>query len=538
MAFTGPMATAARADDKPATCDPYQDYSCLDAYLGEDFFTRLANYYKLEMGQPGPPSDPNAPPSRRDYWPGTPQTSPPMPFTEWPQGGVTSIGVTRPGSVDSPFMVAMGNTSFGEWLNDRGIQIYGWVDPGGNMSTASVKPGGNWPAAYLYVPNRVDLEQAVIYIDRFPDTVQTDHVDWGIRLSAIYGTNYRYTTSYGVASYQLLKDNDPYGYDFPMVWGELYFPQIAEGSDLRLGRYISIPDTEAQLAPNNYMSTHSITYTFDNYTNEGLIDTTAVTKNLQITAAISVGTEAAVWHEGGMASLTNLYPNTPLTPNPLYPGKKFAKDPGSLPSASFCVRWSSDSGDDTFYPCLDGINKGTWGYNNLQWYGGTYYHKFSDSWHITFEVYDEHENKVPNLRNPLVQTIFANGGTPFSPQFTPFNGPNMAYCKTTTQLDCHAESTGYVSYLNWEHDPLNNVSFRWEFYDDHEGQRTGTRARYVDLGIGWQHWLSPQFEFRPEVTWYRSIGADAFNGNFNASPPIAPNRNYLVEGSMDAILHF
>ncbi len=74
-----------------------------------------------------------------------------------------------------------------------------------------------------------------------PDTVQTDHIDWGFRVSALYGENYRYTTAYGIASYQLLKHNLVNGYDFPMMYGEVYIPQVAEGLLIRVGRYISIP---------------------------------------------------------------------------------------------------------------------------------------------------------------------------------------------------------------------------------------------------------------------------------------------------------
>ena len=33
--------------------------------------------------------------------------------------------------------------------------------------------------------------------------------------------------------------------------------------DIRVGRYISLPDIEAQLAPNNYTYSHSLLYTFD-----------------------------------------------------------------------------------------------------------------------------------------------------------------------------------------------------------------------------------------------------------------------------------
>src|SRR5581483_3881491 len=163
------------------------------------------------------PSDPKAPPSRRDYWPATPQSVPPMPFTEWPYGGSTTIGVTRPSSIDSPLMAALGNTPVGQALNDNHIQIYGWLNAGGNLSNNTVR-GGNVPAAYDYNPNTVQLDQAVVYIERLPDTVQKDHVDWGFRLAPIYGENYRYTTAFGLWSYQLLNQNKNYGYDLPMAW--------------------------------------------------------------------------------------------------------------------------------------------------------------------------------------------------------------------------------------------------------------------------------------------------------------------------------
>ncbi len=508
--------------------DPYKNYACLDTYLGSSFFDRFINYYKLEWGQAGPPTDPNAPAGRRDGWPTTPQTTPPMPFTEWPYGGTTPIGVTRSGSVDSPFMTAISNTSVGEWMNDNGFQFYGWIDPGANVSSNTTRPGGNAPIAYAYTPNTVQLDQLVFYLDRFPDTVQTDHIDWGMRLSAIYGENYRYTTSYGLASYQLLKDNKVNGYDFPMIYGELYIPQIAEGLLIRVGRYISLPDIEAQLAPNNYMYTHSMTYTYDNYTNEGIQTTLAVTKNLFVQLGASIGTEAVITHYS--EKLHN------PDPNPLYPANYFFKDPGARPSVTGCIRYQTDSGNDNVYGCADAINSGAWGYNNLQWYGITYYHKFSDEWHLSFEAYDIHENGVPNLNNPIATAAVANGGTPFSPQYIPYNAPGLANCHSATVLRCRATAIGTVAYLNYQFSPLDNISFRPEYYDDEEGQRTGTRARYVNFGLGWQHWLSPQIEMRPEIDWDRSLGGKAFNGNSNAG--IAGNKDYTVLFAGDLIIHF
>jgi Putative beta-barrel porin-2, OmpL-like. bbp2 len=514
---------------------PYKNYGCLDEYLGDGFFERFINYYRLEWGHPSAPADPKAPPSRRAGWPGQPQTTPPMPFTEWPYGGATSIGVSRPSAADSPLMVALGNTELGKEMSDSHVQVYGWVNPGGNLSTSSVTPGGNFPAAYAYSPNTATLDQAVVYIERVPDTVQTDHVDWGFRFSGIYGENYRYTTTYGIASYQLLGHNLTNGFDMPMMWGELYIPNIGEGLLVRLGRYISIPDIEAQLAPNNYMYSHSMTYGYDNYTNHGLIGTLAVTKNWFVEGGVSIGTDTAPWHWGEKI-------NNPI-PNPTFPDNTMLKDPGAVPSFAGGIRWQSDSGYDTIYATVDGLNPGSWGYNNLQWLGGTFYHKFNEQWHISMESYTLSQRHVLNELDPANLAVIAGNGFPSNPtNGFGFNSPNLAQCGNTYAPNCTARMYTGLFYLNYSPNPLDNISWRGEFYNDMNGQRTTVKTRYVSTGLGWQHWLSPQIEFRPEIVYYHSLDANAFNGNFNAAPNgglvILPTRNYEYVASADMIWHF
>jgi hypothetical protein len=500
-----------------------------DSRIGYDFWTRFINYYALEMGHAEPPPDPTAPPGRRKDWTPAPQTTPPYPFTEWPYGGATSIGVTRPNSVDSPLMAAMSNTAVGKALNEAHIQIYGWVNFGGNISTNTVKPGGNAPAAYMYTPNTVELDQAVVYIERLPDTVQKDHVDWGFRFSAMYGENYRYTTAYGLASYQLLNHNLVNGYDFPMVYGEIYTPFVAEGLLLRFGRFISLPDIEAQLAPNNLMYSHSMAYTFDNYTNTGLQATLAVTKNWFLQLGVTVGTEAMPWHVG--QTVPNPFPNV------VFPGTTMPTDPGARPSITGCVRYQTDSAYDNVYVCADAINNGTWGYNNLQWYGMTWYHKFTEKFHVAFEAYTLSQRNVLNITDPA--GIIAGGGYPFAPGIIQFNAPFFAHCSDPNAITCTARVVTALAYWNYKVTPLDNISLRTEYYHDEEGQRTGTPTRYADVGLGWQHWFSPQIEIRPEVTYYKSYNAPAFNGNFNATPvPIAPNKYYMWLFAADMIWHF
>ena len=523
-----PMAPPAA----PVNCvgvSPYDNYSCLDAYLGDDVFTRLVRYYQLEWGQPGPPTDPNAPPGRIDGWPRTPETTPPISFTEWPTGALTSIGVTRPGSVDSPFMTAIANTWLGQTLNDNHFQIYGWVNPGMNLSTNQNK-AGNSPIAYTYNPNTVQLDQAVIYLDRFPDTVQTDHFDWGMRFATIYGENYRYTNSYGLASWQFNGDNRLYGFDFPMVYADFYWPSVfGVPMEMRVGRYISIPDIEAQLAPNNYTYTHSLTYGWDNYTNTGIITSWQFTPNILLQIGITDGTETPLWH------YNQTRPNP--FPNASYPNSTYLTDPGNQPSGTACLRLVWNDGYDTFYPCLDGINNGNWGYNNIQWHGFTWYHKFNDQWHLAYENYYLTERGVFSNQGPGL-AIWEAGGTPFSPQNIPHNSTNLAYCGNPNTVRCNVSAAGVVAYLNYTPDPLNNFSFRPEFYYDPNGWRTGTGAytRYTEFTVSWQHWLSPQIEFRPELSYWRSFDTAAFNSAPSSGLP--GNRHDTFEFAADMIFHF
>ncbi len=527
LAQTTPAPTTPATASTPSATPP-------GPVLNDNPWDRFWAYQKWELGQPGPPpGDPNAPASRRPPpFPPSPETTPPMPFTEWPYGGSELMGANRPASVDSPFMVAIAPTGLGKWMAKANLQFYGWVDVGGNISSSTVR-GGNAPGAYDYNPNTVQLDQAVVYLERTPDTVQTDHIDWGFRFSAIYGENYRYTTSYGVASYQLLKKNFIDGYDFPMVYGELFIPKIADGLLFRVGRYISLPDIEAQLAPNNYMYSHSMTYTYDNYTNTGVQATLMATKNIILQLGISVGSDTALWNAG--RHLPNLYVQAGNV-DPLYPNATFLKDPGAKPSYTACARFQSNSARDNIYFCADAINHGEYGYNNLQWYGVTYYHKFSDHWHISTEFWNIHENGVPNVDNPQTQAIIAGGGTPFSPQFIPFNAPNGAHCHNPNALRCNAPEMSGVFYLNYSPHPLDNFSLRGEIFDDIVGQRTGVATTYYEAGVGWQHWLSPQIELRPEVTWYHSANQPAFNGNSNTG--IAPDKKTQVVASGDIIIHF
>jgi hypothetical protein len=160
------------------------------------------------------------------------------------------------------------------------------------------------------------------------------------------------------------------------------------------------------------------------------------------------------------------------------------------------------------------------------------------------ESYTLSQRNVLNANNQTALNIINLGGSPFSPQNIANNSPSLAQCANPTVLACTARSYSALAYLNYSPNPLDNWSLRAEFYHDEEGQRTGTATRYIEFGLGLQHWLSPQIELRPEVTWYRSLNAPAFDANLNpfcATTPGAfcgPTKSYSLVGASDIIWHF
>jgi hypothetical protein len=153
-----------------------------------------------------------------------PVNGPPFPFSTWPTGGTVSIG--QPWTQAGPLMTALWKGPNGDFWKKSKIQIYGWLNVGGNFSTSKggVNPSAgkydNFPAAYDEVPNAIEPDQEVLYIEREPDTVQTDHFDWGFRLSGLWGLDYRFTTAKGYFSQQLLghPPGKEYGFDPVMMY--------------------------------------------------------------------------------------------------------------------------------------------------------------------------------------------------------------------------------------------------------------------------------------------------------------------------------
>ena len=145
-------------------------------------------------------------------------------------------------------MKAINGGPCGDTFKDLKINIDGWVNASANWSNAR---NSNAPTSYWIVPNSLELNQAVLRVQRTADTVQTNHVDWGFRSVVLYGQDYRYMVAGGwqPASDELLLRNEQYGLDLTEQYAEVYIPGITQGMMVRVGRWIACPDIETQYAP-------------------------------------------------------------------------------------------------------------------------------------------------------------------------------------------------------------------------------------------------------------------------------------------------
>jgi len=429
------------------------------------FLTRWIDFYRTDWNGTAV-AGPAAP--RRGV--SSPLNSPPFPSADWSYGGSPTIGESD-GNV-YPLQTAINGAT-------SRTKVYGWIEPTANLSTSRDR---NYPETNDIYSNRVELGQAVVYVERLPDSVQRDHVDWGFHLTGFFGTDYRSTTNKGYFSQQLIDHNRQYGFDPVLEYVDVYFPHVGRGMNLRIGRYISIPGIEAQLTPNNYMFSHSVLYAVDPFTDTGALATIQLNDRWTVQAGVSASHDVAPW------------------------------TPDAKPAFTGCVSYTTTNVNDNFYLCANGINDGKYAFNNLQMYDGTWYHKFNKTWHMATEIYSMSQRDVPNTNGSIA----------------PEKGTNGANCRPGLQR-CFAPEWAVVNYLNKQLSPHDFISLRSDFLNDKKGQRTGYATKYTEETLMLSHWIGTTVQIRPEIRFDRAWDRRAYDNG---------TRQNQFTVATDLIFHF
>ena len=481
LAAVGSISVASVANAQSSSTTTHHD----------GFFTRWDKALREQFAQPcyEPPAT-NAPPSQRRGLP-PPFDAPPYPTGEWQIGGTPIIG--DPNTLPTrPLMEALdGNPTWGQALQKSRISFFGWEDFSGNISSShntSLGQSANFPEAYDVRANRLEQNQFVFFLERDPDELQTDHIDWGFRYSFVYGLDYRYMISRGFISDQLLKSDNYYGVDMPMMYGDLYIPYIAQGMNIRFGRIISEADIEAQLAPNNLMSSHSLLYTYDPYTQWGIFTTVKLNDCWTVQLGFANGNDVAPWQ----------------------------KDPGNQPTATAMVQWQSRNGKWSFYGGGNSINNANFGYNNIQQYVGTWTYKFNEKiWtsQETWYMYMKNAASMPTAAVPYQNGLY----------------PTFAYTQPGVQSFGYAPEWATLNYTMFRLGSGTFFTVRNEYFDDFVGSRTGFPTCYTEHSLGLTYWPCKLVTFRPEVRYDRSVNKLAYDNG---------TRKNQFTASFDVVFYF
>ena len=341
--------------------------------------------------------------------------------------------------------------------------MYGWINPGVDYSSSH---HSNIPLSYSIVPRRVELDQAIFRIERVPDTVQNEHSDWGFRATLLYGIDYRWTTAEGwfSASSQLLRRNLLYGLDPVELYGMWYTPKVAKGMVVKFGRFISPPDIEAQLAPDNYMWTHSQMFTVDCYTLTGALASIKLSDSWMVQLGVSAGNDQAPWARS------------------------------AKPTGTALLRWQARNNKDMLYGGVNSIGNGEYSmsgqHDQLQQFNLTWFHRFNRRFHIATEFYWIYEFNA--LRGGTV-----NNGPAYN--FNALTGPGMF-------MPGMSNAFGLVTYWNYkvtdrDYITLRPVDYLW----DPNGVRTGFPTTMTEWSMGWCHRFSDLLCIRPEIRLDRSL---------------------------------
>jgi hypothetical protein len=231
--------------------------------------------------------------------------------------------------------------------------------------------------------------------------------------------------------------------------------------NIRIGRIISEPDIEAQLAPNNLMASHSLLYGFDNYCQEGIFTTTKINDQWMIQAGISDGTDVAIWQ----------------------------KDPGRQVTGTVMVQWTSADQMDSIYAGDNAFNNGEFGYNNLQQIVGTWTHKFNDQIYTATEAW----------------YMYMNDAKSHPTEEVPFQGGSFPVC------DGYASEWAVLNYTMFRTGRATFLTVRNEYFDDRVGSRTGFATPYSEHSIGLTWWPDKLITIRPELRYDHSYDVPAYN---------------------------
>ena len=91
----------------------------------------------------------------------------------------------------------------------------------------------------------------------------------------------------------------------------------------------------------------------------------------------------------------------------------------------------------------------------------------------------------------------------------------------------YSGSVGFLTYLVYGVRQNDLLTFRADYFNDFQGQRTGYATQYLGASVGWSHLIADVWRIRSELLFLSTTGAPAFDNG---------NRNQLLMGLVDFVV--
>jgi hypothetical protein len=137
-------------------------------------------------------------------------------------------------------------------LQQRGIDVGGWVQQGITFNSVNPEDRFNGPVATNDRAGEYQLNQAWLYFAR---PTKTDGCGWdlGGRLDVVYGTDWRFGQSYGLET-TFDDPNSFYGLVLPQFYMEVAYNDLT----VKMGHFATFTSLELIPAPLNFFYSHSL----------------------------------------------------------------------------------------------------------------------------------------------------------------------------------------------------------------------------------------------------------------------------------------
>ena len=223
-----------------------------------------------------------------------------------------------------------------------------------------------------------------------------------------------------------------YGFDPILEYIDIYVPKVAQGMNIRAGRFISIPGIEAQLTPNNYMFSHSLLYAIDPFTDTGILATVQLSDQWLVQAGITGSHDVALWTDDARPSATACVSYTTPRSTTISISAPMASTMASMPITTSAIRW-----------------------------------------HLVSQILQDLAYGDRGLRD--VSARRAQRLRSIKPQ------PNTdgATCRPGLET-CFAPEYAAVNYILKQLSDHDFIGFRSDLLNDKKGQRTGVNTKYTE----------------------------------------------------------